>query len=591
MRDKRGENTRAAHLPQPPDVEQSSLGVPVWRTAAFAFSSAEEFADVIGDRQPGYSYSRVDNPTVDAFADAIAALEGANVDGQVVGQAFTSGMAAITATLMSFTESGAHVVAPAAVYGGTYGLLAHVLARFGVSADFVDTADPAAVAQAVRPNTRLIWTEALANPTMEVPDLPALAGIARDADALLVVDATFATPVVCRPLEHGADLVVHSATKYIGGHSDVTGGVVVGRPELLAPVRHLRIETGGALAPDEAFLLRRGLETLPVRVRRQCASALVFAAAIAKHPAVKRVDYPGLEGHRGHELARRLFDAGPEGTRFGAVVTVTPHGGYDAGLAFANGLRLAQVASSLGGTHTKVSHVASTSHRQFDEAALDAAAIDPGALRFSIGLEDAEDLIVDATHALDALQQGQAPQSHQAPGGAGPAPYLPPEPSYGQAHEPGNEPAPRQPDEYVRPPERDGAPAPRHGDAGSLPGPQPGAEHLPGAAGERAASVDQPFAGGEEPHHPDGAPLAAYEPPPAPAREAFREAGAVYEPVPEGADRLPFTESTSAPSQEQPAFQDAPPPAGSSPAPAPAPNPWPRRSDNPDSDKSEWWMA
>jgi cystathionine beta-lyase/cystathionine gamma-synthase len=179
--------------------------------------------------------------------------------------------------------------------------------------------------------------------------------------------------------------------------------VVTGRPELISRIRAVRIDTGGVLAPDEAYLLRRGLETLPVRMRRQCATATVFAATLARHPAVARVSYPGLPGHPGHELARRLFDAGPEGTRFGAIVMISPHGGREAGMAFADRLRLAQVATSLGGTHSKVSHAASTTHRQLDTAALAAAGIDPAAVRFSIGLEDAEDLIEDARLALDSL--------------------------------------------------------------------------------------------------------------------------------------------------------------------------------------------
>jgi cystathionine beta-lyase/cystathionine gamma-synthase len=197
--------------------------------------------------------------------------------------------------------------------------------------------------------------------------------------------------------------VIHSATKYIGGHADATGGVVTGRIELISSIRSVRVDTGGCLAPDEAFLLRRGLETLPLRVRRACATASVFAAALSRHPTVLRIDYPGLPGHAGHHTARRMFDAGPEGVRFGAIVTVTPHGGREAGMEFADKLRLAELAASLGGTHTKVSHVASTTHRQLDDRALAAADIDQGAVRFSIGLEDAEDLISDAYVALESL--------------------------------------------------------------------------------------------------------------------------------------------------------------------------------------------
>jgi cystathionine beta-lyase/cystathionine gamma-synthase len=197
--------------------------------------------------------------------------------------------------------------------------------------------------------------------------------------------------------------VLHSATKYFGGHSDVTGGVVTGHPQLIRQLRQLRIDTGGSLAPDDAYTLRRGLETLPLRVRRQCATAQVVAAGLARHPAVRHVYYPGLTQHAGHDLARRQFDAGPEGTRFGAIVTVAPYGGAEAGMAFADRLKLARLAASLGGTHTKVSHVASTTHRQMDPGALAAAGIDPGSVRFSIGLEDAEDLLADAMAALDTL--------------------------------------------------------------------------------------------------------------------------------------------------------------------------------------------
>ena len=303
----------------------------------------------------------------------------------------------------TFTAAGGHVVAPAAVYGGTYGFLRDVAARFGVQTDFVDVTDTEQVRAAMRPETQIVYAETVANPTTAVADLPVLAEIAHARGALLVVDSTMAPPVICRPLEHGADLVLHSATKYLGGHSDTTGGVVSGAPGLISQVREVRVDTGGALAPDEAFLLRRGLETLPLRVQRQCSTALLFATAVARHPAVRRVDYPGLPGHPGHKTAIRLFDAGPEGTRFGGIVTVTPHGGRQAGYQLADRLRVGQVATSLGGTHTVVSHVASTTHRQFDDAALQAAGMDPGAVRFSIGLEDAEDLIADVHQALDAI--------------------------------------------------------------------------------------------------------------------------------------------------------------------------------------------
>jgi cystathionine beta-lyase/cystathionine gamma-synthase len=397
-----GESTRAVHLPPPPVPEQTSLGLPVWRTAAFAFSGPEEFAELLAGTRPGYSYSRIANPTTDAFAAGVAALEGHGVPGEVAGETFASGMGAISAIVFALCRSGSHVVGSREVYGGTYGLLSHVLTRFGVSVDLVDTGDPAVVRSAVRAETVLIYAETLANPTMSVADLPALAEVAHEAGLPLVVDSTFATPVVCRPLAHGADLVVHSATKYLGGHGDVTGGVVAGRAELVRRVAAMRTELGAALSPDDGFLLHRGLATLPLRMERHCASALAFAEATGTHPRVRRVDYPGLSTHRDHALATKLFNPG----RFGGVVTVTVEGGRAGAAALCQRLRLAVVASSLGSHRTKVSPVATTTHRQLDDAALAAARINPGAVRFSIGLEDPEDIVDDVLKALDGLDEG-----------------------------------------------------------------------------------------------------------------------------------------------------------------------------------------
>ncbi|MDX6739081.1 aminotransferase class I/II-fold pyridoxal phosphate-dependent enzyme [Actinocorallia sp. A-T 12471] len=411
----RGENTRAVQLPEPPVPAQRPSGLPVYRTSGFAFSGAGEHADLVHEGG-GYLYGRVDNPTCDAFADAVAALEGATVEG-VRAQAFASGMAAVSAVLLAFTRSGSHVVAPRALYGGVYELLAGLMSRFGVSADFVDFADPERVEAAMRPTTRLVWAEALSTPGMEVADLPALAALARGRGALLAVDSTVATPVLCRPLEYGADLVVHSATKYLGGHGDAVGGVVAGRAELVEELRRVRVATGAVLGPDDAFLLRRGLETLPLRVRRQCDTASQFAAALVRHPAVAAVDYPGLSGHAGHALARRLFDKGPEGTRFGALVTVTPHGGREAGTAFCDALRLARPATSFGGTRTTVAHVATTALTGRDDALLAGGGVAPSAVRFSIGLEDADDLIRDAVEALDTLPGVAHPGSATAGSG------------------------------------------------------------------------------------------------------------------------------------------------------------------------------
>lgn len=384
--------TAAVHPPTPPAPIGRPATAPVYRTSTFEFDSSAEFAAVIGDATPGYVYSRIDNPTCDAFATAVAALEGAPA-----GQPFASGMAAISTTMLAFLSAGDHVVAQQHLYGGTHHLLAELLPRWGVAVSFVRT--PAEAAAAITPSTRLLWCETLSNPMLRVADLPAYAEVAHAGGVLLAVDSTFATPLVCRPLESGADLVIHSATKYIGGHSDATAGVVVGAAELLARIRALRIDLGGSLAPDEAFLMLRGLQTLPLRVERQNATAATLATALRGHPAVASVTYPGLADHPDHELATALFGGG----RYGGIVTFAPRGDRTTAERLCDTLRLSTVVPSLGGTKTGVAHVASTTHRQLDDAALVAAGIAPTAIRVAVGLESAQDLIMDFQQALDAL--------------------------------------------------------------------------------------------------------------------------------------------------------------------------------------------
>jgi cystathionine beta-lyase/cystathionine gamma-synthase len=375
------------------------LGLPVVRTSAFAFDTAGDYADILGGRTPGYSYSRVDNPTVAAFADAIATCEAPGRD-DVRAEAFASGMAAISTALLGHLTAGDHLIAPADCYGGSYSLFSRWLPRLGIGVSLVDVTDAVAVRAALTERTRIVYAETVANPTLSVPDLPALAVVAHGAGARLVVDSTFASPVVCRPLEHGADLVLHSATKSLGGHADATGGVAVGTAEHLGPVREARVDLGGCLAPDEAFLLHRGLATLDLRVERQCQSAMLLADKLSGHPAVTRVRYPGLPSHPQHATAARLFRAG----RFGGLITVDVASGRPGGMAFCDALRVVQVASSLGSVHSKVSHVASTTHRQLDDAALAGAGITPGQVRISIGLEDPEELLADLRQALDRVQ-------------------------------------------------------------------------------------------------------------------------------------------------------------------------------------------
>lgn len=366
------------------------------RSAAFAFDSAHDYAEVLGGRAGGFSYSRIDNPTSAAFAAAVAALE-APQGPRVGAEPFASGMAAISTTLLGHLAEGDEVISPVNCYGGTWSLFTRWLPRWGVRPVLLDITDVAAVRAAITPRTRMIYAETIGNPTLSVPDLPVLAGLAHRAVALLVVDSTIAPPPLCRPLEHGADLVLHSATKFLGGHADATGGVATGRPEHLEPVRAARIDLGGCLAPDEAFLLHRGLATLDLRVDRQCANAAELVRRLAGHPAVVRLSYPGLVSHPQHATARRLFRAG----RFGSLVTLDVRGGRAGAMAFCDALRLVRVATSLGSVHSKVSHAASTTHRQLDDTALDAAGIGPGQVRLSVGVEDAGELFTDIRQALD----------------------------------------------------------------------------------------------------------------------------------------------------------------------------------------------
>lgn len=315
--------------------------------------------------------------TGEGFADAVAALEGVAKPEDVAGHAFASGEAALAVVLMTFLRGGTHVIAPA----NAPGVLGNVLPRFGVSADFVDFGDLERVRQAVRPTTKIFYVPALSEPDMTVADIRSLYRIARQAGALLVVDSTLLTPIVCRPLEHGADLVLHSGA-LLGGQDDREGGVVIGRPDLITRLRQVGADLGAGLAAEAASLLRGGLHTLPLRIRRMCSTAMVFAAALARHPAVLRVGYPGLPAHPGHLLARQQFDSGPEGTRFGPCVSVRP---LTQAADFVAALRLVADGAP-GGTTTKATRLGEE-------------------VRFTMGLEDAEDLIADVNRALDSLSR------------------------------------------------------------------------------------------------------------------------------------------------------------------------------------------
>lgn len=375
-----------------PEVHQIPSAVPIYQAAAFSSATAAELGDVLTGATPGYAYSRIDNPTTAALAEAVAELESAEA-----GLAFATGMAAIHAAIVSVVRAGQTIVVTQAVYGTTRDLLVRVLAGLGVTTEFVDPTDFAAVdAALVKTGSPLLYVETVSNPTIIVSDISALAGIAHRHGALLLVDNTFASPYACRPIERGADLVMHSATKYLSGHADVLAGVVVGSRERVEALRPILVDVGAALAPLAAFLVLRGLPTLALRMERHSETALELAAWLQGQDQIERVHYPGLPNDPGHEVASRQLDV------FGGMFAFELAGGREAGQAFLDAMRVSERTASLGAFRTITSHPASTTHRQLDAAALRASGIAPGLLRCSVGLEDAEDLREDFELGLAA---------------------------------------------------------------------------------------------------------------------------------------------------------------------------------------------
>ncbi len=375
-----------------PKVDQVPTSVPIYQTATFASADADELGRVAGDPRSGYAYSRISNPTTTALGDAYAELAGGEA-----GIALASGMGAIHAALSSLLHAGDRIVAPVALYGSTRAQLLRTFGGFGVRVDIVDTTDLDAVeaALAAAP-TAVLYAETIANPTTLVSDHTALAGLAHRHGAAYVVDNTFASPYVCRPLELGADLVVESATKFLGGHSDVIAGVVAGSAERVALVQRVQIDTGATLGPLEAFLVLRGILTLAIRAERHAATAAALAGWLERQEGVRSVLYPGLPSHPQHAVATRQVRPGVAG----GMLAFEVEGGREAGRAIIDAMHLPELTASLGSVHTIVVHPPSTSQRQSSEAELLEAGITPGLLRVSVGLEDLEDLQADFADAL-----------------------------------------------------------------------------------------------------------------------------------------------------------------------------------------------
>ncbi len=420
--------TLSLHAGQRPDPATGARAVPIYQTAAYVFDDTDHAAALFNLERAGHIYSRISNPTVAVFEERMAALEGG-----VGAVATASGQAALHLAIATLMGAGGHIVASRAVYGGSVNLLGLTLPRFGINTTWVAPHDTEGFALAIRPETRLVFAEVIGNPGLEIVDLPTIARIAHSAGVPLLVDSTFCTPYLCRPLEHGADIVMHSATKWIGGHGIAIGGVLVdggrfdwaanGRfPTLTEPYAGyhgidfaaefgpaaflMRARTeglrdfGAAMSPANAFHLLQGLETLPIRMRAHVANAHAVAEALQRHPDVAWVRHPDLADHPDHALARRLMPRGA-----GAVVTFGVRGGREAGRRFIEALRLFSHLANVGDAKSLVIHPASTTHAQLDAAQLAAAGIGEDMIRLSVGIEDADDLIADLAQALRAAQK------------------------------------------------------------------------------------------------------------------------------------------------------------------------------------------
>ena len=371
---------------------QGATQVPVAHSVSYGYPDVESWLEVAKGQKAGHIYGRNTNPTVSAFERKVQELEGAEA-----ATSFASGMAAISNTLFTLLSPGDHVVSVNDTYGGTNKLFIEFLPRFGIGTTLCDTTDHRSIEQAIARGCRVLYLESPTNPTVKVIDLTRLAAAGHKRGAIVVVDNTFATPINQRPLELGADLIVHSATKFLGGHADALGGVVCGSRDLVAQVYHFREITGACLDPTAAYLLLRGMKTLHLRVAQQNRSALEIARYLEKHKRVERVFYPGLKSHEGYGIAQRQMSG------FGGVLSFAPRGGFVAVKKLLPRLRYAHLAANLGAVETIAGPPATTSHVESTPAERAAAGIPEALIRYSVGIEDAADLIADLEQALATL--------------------------------------------------------------------------------------------------------------------------------------------------------------------------------------------
>jgi len=390
MKEPQGLATRCIHAGDTLD-DKGAIHTALYNHSTFAFRNTQGVLDVVEGRTVGSLYTRYGlNPTIRSVEEKLARIEGGEQ-----AWVFSSGMAAESATFLAYCKAGDHIVCIGDVYGGTYELLASNLPELGISTTFLLGSELDGLEEAIGDKTRIVFFETPTNPNMEVFDIAAISAIAKRRGALIVVDSTFATPVNQSPLEHGADLVIHSTTKYLGGHSDLTGGAVIGPAKLLEPISMWRKNLGQIMAPEVAFLLARSLRTLVVRVQAQNTSAAMLAARLSEHPRIERVNYPGLEDHPNHAVAKKQMRG------FGGMLSFALRGDAQATAQVVDRLELFSIAPSLGGVESLVTQPITTTHHGLEPEERQRRGIVDGMVRVSVGLEDVEDLWADLAHALE----------------------------------------------------------------------------------------------------------------------------------------------------------------------------------------------
>ncbi|MEM2987902.1 MAG: aminotransferase class I/II-fold pyridoxal phosphate-dependent enzyme [Candidatus Bathyarchaeia archaeon] len=386
-----GFSTRAVHGGEKPDAT-GAVAIPIYETSVFAFKSTKELIDVISGKAEGYLYTRFDNPTVRAVEKKMALLEGSED-----ACAFASGMAAITTAIFTTVSKGDHIVASRDLYGGTLTFFQEFMPRFGVEVTLIDATDIGELEKAIKRNTRVVYTETPANPTLKIVDLQHLAAIAKKHGITTVVDSTLATPYNLTPIKFGIDVVVHSATKYLGGHNDVTAGIVCGSKEFIQNLKRNRKILGGILDPASAWLLLRGLKTLALRMERHNKNGMKVAQFLEKHPKVAKVYYPGLPSHPQHSLAKKQMRG------FGGVVSFEIKGDFEKTVRFVESLKLCFLAASLGGTETLATQPATSSHYFITPEQRQKLGITDQLVRLALGIEDLKDIIADLKQALNKI--------------------------------------------------------------------------------------------------------------------------------------------------------------------------------------------